>query len=330
MMIDRIHANQTPDTPVIFSSSELFYIQTQFVIYSIIQNLKSNSIPKFFILLAKESKLVRQSFQSFSEVMNLNIEIICLEDRIEIQPQIRSYPKETLLRLSLQNIFIDYSKVLYLDSDIHVRDDISELLNFDIGEYSAAVVMDGLPDYKGTSGSYRKAIGMTSTDLYFNGGVMLINLDKWRQIDVLSKAKEWFSEKENQGLFADQDPLNVILEGKLFYFPARWNLQTTLLNSILYKGKIASDFRIEYINAKIIHYAGDLKPWSSKAYLPFIFEYRNSFSEFKEKVGLDYLIPNYDPYFYLSYINHFIKRFRAVIRSQFRNEFIVPNTFGKT
>ena len=77
-------------------------------------------------------------------------------------------------RLYLADLYpSSVKKVLYLDCDTIVLSSIEEIWNINLGDNIIAALNDAF------SSLYRRNIGLRKTDIMFNSGVMLIDLDKW-------------------------------------------------------------------------------------------------------------------------------------------------------
>lgn len=100
----------------------------------------------------------------------------------------RHFTVEIYYRLLMQDIMKGYDKVVYLDSDLVVLDDVAKLYETDIGEnYIAAVVdADFAGCYKGVDPDrkeyYEKVLRMANPYHYFNSGVLVMNLTQFRKI----------------------------------------------------------------------------------------------------------------------------------------------------
>jgi lipopolysaccharide biosynthesis glycosyltransferase len=136
-------------------------------------------------------------------------------------------------------------KVLYLDSDIVVNDDIAELFNIDITSYSMAAVET--PFF-----NRHKELSMDRRASYFNAGVLVINLKYWRENNISDKVITFITDNPDSILYHDQDGMNAILFDKWLGIDSTWNLTSQLL----YLGKL-NDTK----NANIIHYTEASKPW---------------------------------------------------------------------
>lgn len=133
-----------------------------------------------------------------------------------------------LMRIVLTKILPNEDKVLYLDIDTIVNDDISELWDIDISNYYAAGVRD-TPD-------------LNKNGLYVNAGVMLFNLKKMREDHIDDKWLEIAHGPKRR--FALQDPMNEALRGKIYELPTQYNSCKHFMN-------FDPDWR------KIMHFAGD-------------------------------------------------------------------------
>lgn len=113
-------------------------------------------------------------------------------------------------------------KVLYLDCDTIITDNISQLNEIDIKDYTIFGVKDCI------SRQYKENIGLNKDDIYINAGVLLINLNKMRQKDISKEIETFFNKYEKTMFFADQDVLNGILRGKVGVLHPKYDVMTLL------------------------------------------------------------------------------------------------------
>jgi lipopolysaccharide biosynthesis glycosyltransferase len=144
---------------------------------------------------------------------------------------------------------IGLEKVLYLDCDLLVLKDINPLWNMD--NHSKEYQVWAMPE--GTTVEKAKALGIDNPDDYYNSGVMLINLRKWREEQLRDRFLKFIQDNSEKIEFWDQDVLNVICNkyGKISSY---WN---TKIVDIL-----------ETNNIGIIHFAGIFKPWHKESKYP--------------------------------------------------------------
>ena len=115
----------------------------------------------------------------------------------------------------------DVEKVLYLDCDIVVFGDISEFWNTDLSGCCAACIEDIGKD----EDERYERLHYDRSYSYFNAGVLLINLDYWREHKVDKQCVEYFQTYPERILFNDQDLLNVVLHKDKVFVPLKWNMQ---------------------------------------------------------------------------------------------------------
>lgn len=158
------------------------------------------------------------------------------------------------------------SKVLYLDCDVVVNNSLNDLWD--------TILEDDCPfaavtDANGGSAIYRRELQMPLTVEYYNSGVLLMNLDCWRNNDYTRKSIECAS--EHKFPFLDQDMLNYLFAAKVKSLPIKYNYQTLFeFTSPMYwmvdykyvdeiKRIIAGDE-----SPVIIHYISNNKPWKDE------------------------------------------------------------------
>lgn len=157
-------------------------------------------------------------------------------------PLNRFYTRATYLYYLLPYVIPDDVKtILSLDSDLVVLTDISKIFEQDLSQYALAGVSDASVIEK------RKEYNL---DAYVNSGVLLINLDNWRQNEVSLKCMSTANNLGASVEFLDQCAVNLALKGKIKTLHEAWNVMTTL------KGISCKPSTI-----KIIHYISEFKPW---------------------------------------------------------------------
>jgi lipopolysaccharide biosynthesis glycosyltransferase len=152
------------------------------------------------------------------------------------------FTKYALYRLFLP-MLTDVDKILYIDTDAIVIDDIHEFYNLDFENN----LMFGCED-TGIQPNYKTQIGMSEENPYINSGVCLMNLKVIRD----SKLYEWWINTANTKWFLglDQDILNISCEGRIGIVHPQWN---TCISTDLEHGE----------PIKLMHFTGN-KPWNDK------------------------------------------------------------------
>lgn len=138
-------------------------------------------------------------------------------------------------------LFVKEAKALYLDCDIVVTRDLSDIFAVDLGSYPVGAVRDlGGEVYFG--------------EQIFNSGVLLINVDYWREHDVAGQLIEMTDDLHEKVSQDDQSILNILFENRWLELPFAYNcitLHTTF-----------SDYEPEKgLYPPVIHYLTERKPW---------------------------------------------------------------------
>lgn len=186
---------------------------------------------------------------------------------------------ETYFRLFIQDIMVDYKKILYLDGDMVAKSDVAELYSENIDDYLLAACRD--IDMAGVynSNGFRvddtidpkrkeyidKVLKIKSPFDYFQAGVILFNLEEMRKKFNTKKALEFAASRQWE--YLDQDVLNFFAQGNVKYLDSRWNVlydwEFVRIKNVISKAPV--NMYLEYMesrkNPRIIHYGGTIKPW---------------------------------------------------------------------
>jgi lipopolysaccharide biosynthesis glycosyltransferase len=153
------------------------------------------------------------------------------------------------VRLLLPNLLPDHiHRVLYLDSDVLVLSDITELWNSFDTNYAAAAAPDtpACP-YVGRSkiAEVITSYGLLKSDPYFNSGVLFMNLKMWRQEGIGKQVLDLIARVGHQFTYVDQTALNIVLHAKWQVLDPAWNVTSSNffeteahVNTLLKKARI--------------------------------------------------------------------------------------------
>ncbi|MDO5773205.1 MAG: glycosyltransferase [Spirochaetales bacterium] len=246
--------NKNKTIPVFFACDENFVKFTAVTINSLIANASKEFFYDIHILCTKISKdkkqkvikLANENFKvHFDDVTNY---LKSISYRLPIRDY---YSKTTYYRLFISEMFPEIDKALYLDSDMIVLGDVSELYNQDIGENYVGACNEQAMVQTDVYGTYvEKCIGL-DRNKYFNAGMLLINCAQFRKQKILDQFIRLLHEYSFV-VTQDEDYLNFICKDKVFWIENSWNVETY--------GKI----KYSEATAKIIHYLMVGKPWHFK------------------------------------------------------------------
>ena len=151
----------------------------------------------------------------------------------------------------------EVKKVLYLDADTLVVTDLRELFDLDLTGCSVAGALDTLTFYDETF----ERCGYERALKYICSGVLLINLDYWREKQITRQLIAWEKENHDRIAFADQDAINYVCRETKIVLPLRYNVFKVYLTSNLYtSAELSEEVKACACRPAIIHYA-NYYPW---------------------------------------------------------------------
>lgn len=160
-------------------------------------------------------------------------------------------------------------KVLYLDCDLMIMDDLSDLWDTNLENYSMAGVIDR-PTFEAETYKY---LNYDNKYPYINAGVLLINLNYWVNNDTQNKLLRYT--KENYDIIKrnDQDVMNSVLHESILLLPIRYNMHNFFFwrkcNAYQYQDEIKEALK----KPAIIHFTTSMKPWLKGSVHPLRKEY---------------------------------------------------------
>ena len=123
-------------------------------------------------------------------------------------------PQASLFRLRIEDLLPHHvERVLYLDADMIVRRPRRELWTADIGDCLSGAVRDPIVPWAGAPmGLPWREVEVAADAPYFNSGVLVIPLDRWRVEHLGRRALELLARRRLQ--HGDQCALNVVMKGR--------------------------------------------------------------------------------------------------------------------
>jgi lipopolysaccharide biosynthesis glycosyltransferase len=171
-------------------------------------------------------------------------------------------------RLLIAELLPEYiERAIYLDCDLVVKGNLEDLWNIDFEDNYIL----GVPDMWIHSVSARngllnyRELGIEPNTKYFNSGVMVINVRKWRTEEVFDRMVNYFKENKRYIRFHDQDILNAVFAGNWGELDPRWNVTPGIYEYSSWKESPYSEdlYTQLFHNPYIIHFAAAEKPWNS-------------------------------------------------------------------
>lgn len=193
-------------------------------IFSVLQNNKEMDEIYVYVLgenLTEESQAKMQKMVSDFQRKLVFIDatkLILKMQELDMPAYRGSYAAN--MRLFLDEVLDEsVDKVLYLDADTIVDGSLTGLLNTDMQGKAIGMVLDSLGE------SHKGQIGLAESDGYYNSGVILFDMSKWREQKYSAKIAAHVAEKRNNYPAPDQDLLNVVCKDDIFRLDIAYNFQ---------------------------------------------------------------------------------------------------------
>ncbi|MGI8504904.1 MAG: glycosyltransferase family 8 protein [Hassallia sp.] len=231
---------------------------------SALTNIKSNRKIALFIIDGGISQTNKRKI-----IKSLNSEQI---DISWVQPDNTLFEELLLTRhltvSSYYRIFIPellpkkFDKAIYLDTDMVVTGDLEELWKIDVGDNYVLAVQDDNQLYISNSDALKtyEKLGIPLDYKYFNSGLLVMNLEKWRSENIGKKIIECM---KREHLSNDQDGLNAVLAGKWQELHPKWNQMPRIYEYSSWKDSPFPELVYNELlhQPHIIHFTCTPKPW---------------------------------------------------------------------
>lgn len=239
------------EIPIFFACDERFVKYTCVAIKSLIANASEQYQYHIHILctqISEEKK--RKAYGLATENVKISFddvsrELAGMKSRLHTRDY---YSVTTYYRVFIPDKFPQYDKVIYLDSDMIVLKDIAQLYFTDLCGDAVGAVRDQVIIQTEIFSEYVEKVLGIDRNSYFNAGMLVMDCNIFRKNQMLDQ----FVELLNSYAFVvaqDQDYLNVLCEGSVFWLDPKWNVETY--------GKLP----VAEQDTAIIHFNLANKPW---------------------------------------------------------------------
>jgi lipopolysaccharide biosynthesis glycosyltransferase len=254
---------------IVYTSDNKFSPQIAASMMSVMQNNENEEIT-FWILskgiTPQNKQLLRDEISTGSPFEIEFIDLKRVGDYFGRNIDTGSWNDIVLARLFLDRLLPDdINRVLYLDGDTIVRGSLHNLWQIDL----RGRVIGAVPEPTANT-SRKEQLDIPSDGIYYNAGVLLIDLKKWRNERTGDEIVRYYL-SHNGKLFAnDQDAINGTLKGRIYTLPLCYNWCNTYQIYPFYAiqkmthGALhieEEEYRAEIFNPVIVHYLGEERPW---------------------------------------------------------------------
>ena len=251
---------------------------TPFIFHIITEKLSIKSQEMIFKFVREENELYPCS---------LYMHQVSVKDFSVFKPWGEGNNFAACLRLIIPQILNDdIEKVLYIDADIICLQDLRPLFDIDLehkvlGAVPDIFIPESMQEFMSSNNNnklYWKRLNYGADEMYFNSGLLLIDLKLWREGRFTARCLSALQEYDVN--YPDQDALNIALRGQVKLLPIYWNYQS-LYSLPTKEHLLAKDFNLKNKNAdllaliepyigaeqlsdiKVLHYTARPKPWEN-------------------------------------------------------------------
>lgn len=250
---------------------------------SAIDHLGERQPCKVFVLDGGITESSRDRLRETCRDERVSIEFISAElSLLEGLPVSDHVNLNTYLRLLIPRILPDWAqRAIYLDSDLLVRRDLTELWNQPQRGLPLLAVQDSAAPYIDSSAAidcYRRCwayianarpianfreLGLSPRSKYFNGGLLVVDVELWRRESISEQLIDCLRLYREHVLWWDQYALNVVLHGRWGELDRRWNQGSHFHKYPSYKTSPFDEQTYKQIKNDpwVIHFSSPAKPW---------------------------------------------------------------------
>ena len=232
-------------------------------VYSILLHASADDDYYFYILSNNFNNEDKERFLKLKAIHPVEFEFLLIDDSY-FDGAIHDWlGVSSSYRLRLSTL-VNEPKILYLDSDIIALEDIKQLYSTDISDYYLAMVEDKCGNMM------KRRVGLSDKEIFFNGGMQLINLDEFRKNDleniIMNKLRK-------TSFYTDQDVINDICRGRILSLPLKYNIMQAFNG---YQTR-REEYETSIASPVLIHFTS--KPW-----MGFVGEHTEEWHKYKKAV----------------------------------------------
>ncbi len=256
---------------VVYASNDKYARHLAVSMYSLFERNQVMERIRVFVLAVDLSEESRQRLWTIAERFDRELVLIPmgdLKERFPYKVDTGGFDISAMGRLFVGTMLPkEVDRVLYLDCDTVVLASLKKLWETNLGGRLLGAVMEPTIYTK-----VKESIGLGREEPYFNSGVLLIDVRRWREEEAERRLVEFYGKLGGKTFACDQDTLNGALRGQIKSISPRYNFFTNyryfhygdLVGQSPSYRAVPKDL---FVRAKrhpaILHYAGDERPWKA-------------------------------------------------------------------
>lgn len=242
------------EIPIFFSIDDGYAPFLAVALHSAIKNANPERQYRAIVLYqdlndANAAKLKSLETENFKiELTPMKANFDALDDRMSNRLRCDYFTLTIYFRLFIPAMFPQYDKGIYIDSDVVLTSDVADLYDIEIGDNLVGACRDlSIADIPPLVAYTENAVGVEKHE-YINSGVLLMNLKKMREVDLEGHFLNLLNTYHFDSVAPDQDYLNAMCNGKIYYLDASWDA-------------MPNDAKPPLASTNLIHYNLFSKPW---------------------------------------------------------------------
>lgn len=254
---------------ILYASNDGYARHLGVSLYSLLEHNKEAGELSVYVLSVGMSQENRERLLSIAGEAKRPLTVIemgDLKERIHGNVDTRGFDISAMTRLFAAEALPDaVKKAIYLDCDTVILGNLEPLWNTDL---KGALI--GMVPEPTVYEEMKASIDLAKDDPYYNSGVLLMDLERWRQEGLQDKLLQYYIDKGGDLFACDQDTLNGALKGRICSLSPKYNFFTnyryfdykTLVGlNASYREVGEKEFEEAKRRPVILHFMGDERPW---------------------------------------------------------------------
>lgn len=253
---------------ILYTVNDKFVPQLGAGICSVCENNRQVEEIHFYVFssgITSQNKVELQQLAKSYERDITIIEIKDIQEYLDFEFDTLGWNQVILARLFMSKILPEsVDKILYMDGDTIVRGSLKELWELDLKGKTLGMSIEP------TANRQRKNELGLEEKYYYNSGVLLVDLKRWRQMKAEELIIDFYREKKGNLFAPDQDAINGALKDEIIpifpkynfcniYYQYPYRFLCKLTRPLKYFSEI--EFVESLNNPIIIHFLGEERPW---------------------------------------------------------------------
>ena len=252
--------------PIAYATNNNYTFPTLVSITSLLENIKHH--PKTFydiyIMLSNDFTEKNKEILKSAQELYPNKCTITFINMSNMFTEQKTLPITKYYRLALHDKLPNIDKIIYLDGDTMIFEDLTDLINLDMKGYYILGFLDNL--------FWALEMYKIKDAIVLNTGVLLMDLKALRDFNTTEKFREFMMKYNNSVVQEDQTIINVVLQKYINKLPPKYgiwgfdNIQLALEHNKVQRPKFKYNietYKMAFELPAIVHFTGS-KPFNNK------------------------------------------------------------------